>query len=90
MEFYSAVHFVRAYIRKKTPTAQIASHDDVHKLFDAMPELKKVKRSYDFLKQSSQAVRYYGQLEWPPRDYDLTRQAVKQVRGWAVPLCKDA
>jgi hypothetical protein len=88
LEFYAAVHWVRAYIRHKQPGAQIANHDDVRNFFEAMPELQKVKRSYDFLKQASQSVRYYGQLSWAVDGYAKTRTAARQVRGWAVPLCK--
>jgi hypothetical protein len=87
LEFYAAVHWVRAYIRTKSPDARITSHEDVRGHFADMPELNKVKRSYDFLKQASQSVRYYGQFEWPINDYSRTRQAAKQVRSWAVPLC---
>ena len=87
-EFYAAVHLVRAYIRKKNPSAAIASHDDVRNFFVDMPELNKVKRSYDFLKQSSQTVRYYGQFEWDADEYAITRNALKQVRAWSMPLCK--
>jgi hypothetical protein len=90
LEFYAAVHWVRAYIRKKNEAAQIASHDDVHRYFQDYPELLKVKKSYDFLKQASQAVRYYGQCQWPANDYERTRTAARQVKGWAVPKCKDA
>jgi hypothetical protein len=90
LEFYAAVHWVRAYIRKKNPNATIASHDDVRDFFERMPELRKVKKSYDLLKQSSQAVRYYGQFAWPTEDYRLTRTAVRQVRSWSAPQCKPA
>lgn len=90
LEFYAAVHWVRAYIRHKDPDATIASHDDVRGFFEQMPELRKVKRSYDLLKQSSQAVRYYGQFTWPPGEYTFTRTAVRQVRSWSTPLCKKA
>ncbi|MGH7271727.1 MAG: hypothetical protein ACREJ3_14950, partial [Polyangiaceae bacterium] len=57
LEFYAAVHWVRAYIRYKSPNANIASHDDVRSFFENMPEMQKIKRPYDVLKQSSQAVR---------------------------------
>lgn len=88
LEFYAAVHWVRAYIRWKSPSAQIANHDDVRGYFDQYPELQKVKRNYDVLKQASQSVRYYGQLSWPVSDYAKTRSAAKQVKGWTVPQCK--
>lgn len=87
-EFYAAVHFVRAYIRFKDDSAQLASHDDVRAHFESMPELQKVKRSYDVLKQTSQTVRYYGKLEWTKADLESTRKAARQVRAWAVPKCK--
>jgi hypothetical protein len=86
-EFYAAVHWVRAFIRMKDPSARIASHDDVKHAFYDMPELGKIKRSYDFLKQASHSVRYYGVFGWPPGDYSRTRQAARQVRSWSLPLC---
>lgn len=88
--FYAAVHWVRAYIRHKDPSAQVASHDDVRTQFDEMPELKKVKHPYDTLKQLSQAVRYYGELSQATKELEAALTLARQVKSWAVPKCKKA
>jgi hypothetical protein len=88
LAFYAAVHWVRGYIRHKAPDAQIASHDDIRRCFDDYPELRKVKVSYDTLKQASHSVRYYGELSYQDGDVDRFFLLARQVRDWAVPKCK--
>ncbi len=90
LAFYAAVHWVRAYLRHKNPAAQLASHDDVRRCFDDNPELRKVKTSYDSLKQLSQKVRYYGELGYDPSEFTEVLRLARQVRDWAVPKCKKA
>jgi hypothetical protein len=90
LAFYAAVHWVRGYIRFKDPIAQLASHDDVRRLFDERPELRRVKMPYDTLKQLSQKVRYYGELSYEARELDEVMRMARQVRDWAVPKCKKA
>lgn len=88
LAFYASVHWVRAYVRFKDASAQLASHDDVRRLFDEWPELRKVKTSYDTLKQLSQKVRYYGELSYDAKDLKSGMQMARQIRDWAVPKCK--
>lgn len=81
--FYSAVHFMRAYLAAHHGV-QIASHDAMHELWNRFPELRKVKVEYVHLKQTSEAFRYYLQ-DFDAQDVIDTRRHLAKVRGVLEP-----
>src|SRR5262249_17515525 len=78
--FYAGVHWVRAFIRWKEPTAQITSHDDVKGWFERFPELVRVRAQYDTLKQMSHGIRYYGELTRSEKDYADALRMARNIR----------
>ncbi len=87
-QFYSAVHLVRAYLSARHGH-QLASHDELHSLWNKYPELRKAKSEYVFLKQVSEQHRYYL-VDFGPEDVDAAQPKLEKVRKVFEPLIERA
>jgi len=84
--FYSAVHLVRAYLRTKG--CVISAHQDMRSKYDEYPELRRVKPSYEHLKQQSEQARYYV-VPFAASDVAKLRKSVETIANIVIPWLTD-
>ncbi len=85
--FYGALHAVRAYL-KACKDVDVTSHEDFSNHARAYPELKRSQVDYDWLKQESQAARYYCNPNFTWADFVQLRKAANKVLATWEPLAK--
>ncbi len=76
--FYATVHALRGYVAERH-RHRVASHEDVRRLWNKYPELKRVKANYTGLKQQSESARYYLNDQFTWNDYDKLRSKAEAV-----------
>lgn len=76
--FYSAVHALRAYLLARHGV-RVAAHEDMRRLLEAHPELRRTHTAYNHLKQQSESARYYLNPAFTWADYDLLRKDADRV-----------
>jgi uncharacterized protein (UPF0332 family) len=80
--FYAAVHAVRAYLLARHGI-RVAAHEDMRRLLQEHPELKRTHTSYNHLKQQSESARYYLNPAFTWSDYEsLLKDAQKVLATW--------
>lgn len=80
--FYSAVHAVRAYLLAHHGV-RVVAHEDMRRMLESHPELRRTHTSYNHLKQQSESARYYLNQSFTWADYDkLLKDAERVLSTW--------
>ena len=82
--FYSSLHVVRAYLTARHGF-EVREHRDMDEVWRRFPEVAKIRRTYDLLKQESQTARYYGGPHFTWNDFSRLRQTALSINApWTM------